>query len=293
MGVLKVILSLVVFLSLISAVCALESYQIKYNIVGNRAVVQNVINFTKGMTGTLSLSIPPGAETIEVYLDDIKTDAKIKEDSVIIDFSAAEQIKLNYITHEYVDKSNFLLNKIIEYDSDFFEITLVLPEEAVLKRQIKDETGSIFPKPDKATTDGRSLIFVWEREDVKTGDEISIFVMYKTKEFSLPLPMSVLVGIFIIVIVVYFYYTKKHAKRKVKKKVKKKETEHKMLKHLKEDEQQIVRILKKRKGSCEQGTLRVVTNFSKARLSRLLTELEERKIIYKEKRGKKNLIFLK
>jgi uncharacterized membrane protein len=66
-----------------------------------------------------------------------------------------------------------------------------------------------------------------------------------------------------------------------------------MLKHLKDDEQQIVRILKKRKGSCEQGTLRVVTGFSKASLSRLISELEARKIIYKEKRGKKNLIFLK
>jgi uncharacterized membrane protein len=63
--------------------------------------------------------------------------------------------------------------------------------------------------------------------------------------------------------------------------------------HLKEDEEQVVNILKQREGNCEQGTLRVITGFSKAKLSGLLMELEARKIVHKEKRGKKNLVFLK
>ena len=59
------------------------------------------------------------------------------------------------------------------------------------------------------------------------------------------------------------------------------------------DEEQIITILKNKEGSCEQGTLRVITGFSKATLSRLLSELETRNVIHKEKRGKKNLVFLK
>jgi uncharacterized membrane protein len=39
--------------------------------------------------------------------------------------------------------------------------------------------------------------------------------------------------------------------------------------------------------------LRVITGFSKAKLSGLLKELEERNVVYKEKRGKKNLVFLR
>ena len=295
MGVLKTVLPLVMFLLLISTVCALESYNIKYNIIDSNVVVQSIINFTQGMTGTISLSIPPDATTIEVYLDDVKTDAEVRDGLVIINLDAIQQIKLSYVTSAYIDKSNFLLSKIIEYDADFLEITLILPEEAILRKPITDATGSIYPRPDKATTDGRSLIFVWERTDVKAGDEISLFVMYKTRRIDIPIPMSVVVIVFIIGLVIYFYYTKKVAKKEVKKikKVRKKETEPKILKHLKEDEQQIVRILKQRKRSCEQGTLRVITDFSKAHLSRLLMELEARKIIYKEKRGKKNIIFLK
>ena len=64
-------------------------------------------------------------------------------------------------------------------------------------------------------------------------------------------------------------------------------------KHLKEDEEQIINILKQKEGHCEQGTLVIITGFSKAKLSAILKELEERKIVYKEQKGNKNIIHLK
>ena len=64
-------------------------------------------------------------------------------------------------------------------------------------------------------------------------------------------------------------------------------------KFLKEEERRIVNILKQREGICSHATLRVIGNFSKATLSRLLAELEERNIIKKEKRGKKNIVILR
>jgi len=63
--------------------------------------------------------------------------------------------------------------------------------------------------------------------------------------------------------------------------------------YLKDEERQIVNVLRQREGSCEQGTLRVVTGMPKSTLSRILKELEDRNIIYKEKRGKKNIVFLR
>jgi len=63
--------------------------------------------------------------------------------------------------------------------------------------------------------------------------------------------------------------------------------------YLKEEEKQIVNVLKERERSCEQGTLRVVTGMPKSTLSRILKELEDRNIIRKEKRGKKNIVFLR
>ncbi len=63
--------------------------------------------------------------------------------------------------------------------------------------------------------------------------------------------------------------------------------------YLKEDERVIINILRMKHNSCSQATLRVITDFSKARLSRLLAELEERGIIFKQQSGRKNIITLK
>jgi len=63
--------------------------------------------------------------------------------------------------------------------------------------------------------------------------------------------------------------------------------------HLKEDEVIVINVLRMKGGSCSQSTLRIATDFSKARLSRILSELEERSVVYKEQRGRKNIITLK
>ncbi len=63
--------------------------------------------------------------------------------------------------------------------------------------------------------------------------------------------------------------------------------------HLKEEERVIVRLLRQREGRCEQGTLCIVSGLSKATLSRLLTELEMRGIVRKERQGKKNMVYLR
>ncbi len=62
---------------------------------------------------------------------------------------------------------------------------------------------------------------------------------------------------------------------------------------LKEDERIVLNVLKMKNGSCSQATLRVVTDFSKARLSRIISELVQRGIVYKEQQGNTNIVTLK
>ena len=62
---------------------------------------------------------------------------------------------------------------------------------------------------------------------------------------------------------------------------------------LKDDEKEVVNILKLKDGSCDQGTIQIMTQFSKAKVSDLISELESRKIIIKRKKGRKNLIILR
>jgi len=287
MRILKLFLLLSVFLLVINTAAALESYNIQYNIVGSKAVVQAII--TADQLGTVSIPVPEDAETIELYINDAKTNAVIEDNSLTLNLNPNDQIKLGYITKEYIDKSNFLLSLPVKYNVQSLKIILVLPEEAVLIKPITETSGSIYPKPDSATTDGRSLIFIWEKDNLTAGDEISIFTMYKPKT-----SYTYMIIVFVIFVLVLYYILRKRPKKEFRPVIRVHEPDKQsVLEHLKEEEQQIVNILKQREGQCEQGTLRVVTGFSKAHLSRLLMELEARKVIYKEKRGKKNLIFLK
>ena len=69
--------------------------------------------------------------------------------------------------------------------------------------------------------------------------------------------------------------------------------DHSVDRYLKEDERIIINVLRMKHNSCSQATLRVVTDFSKARLSRILSELEQRGIIFKDASGRKNIITLR
>ena len=62
--------------------------------------------------------------------------------------------------------------------------------------------------------------------------------------------------------------------------------------YLKEDERIVINIIKMKNNSCSQATIQVVSNFSKAHLSRILAELTERGVVFKERRGRKNIITL-
>ncbi len=297
----KAFLYFLMFLLVIGACSAatVESQTTRYSIVDSRVVVQTLLEFPGKVTGDIRWPIEADVSVVDVYLDEEKTAAEISDGYLDIRLGATHEVKFSYITGELIDKTNFLLNLPFDYDTSEVRIVLVLPEEATLKKPIKDRQGSIYPLPDKATTDGRSLIFIWDIGNASAGDDFSVFAMYKLKSDNI-----ILIALLIAAVALlagYVIYTKFYAKKAKKKplktvkiiKVKEPEKEPKILEHLKEDEQQIVRVLKQREGTCEQGTLRIVTGFSKAHLSRLLMELEARKIVYKEKRGKKNLVFLK
>ncbi len=261
----------------------IDNYTATYNLVDDKAVVEVDIILNDKTTENITIELPEDYTALSLYLDDEQTDPLVENGIMQLQLANNTEISFNYVTQDVIDKTNFLMNLKLDYDIGDLEITLVLPEGAMLKKPIKKrQGGSIYPKPTETSTDGRSLVFVWKQQDLKQGDEMAIFTQIEPKQTNnwLILLIAIIAGFAIGA----YIYTKKPTKTAQKKSVEK---------HLKEDEEQIVTILERKEGDCEQGTLRVITGFSKAHLSRLLKELEERKVIYKEKRGKKNVVFLK
>jgi len=267
-----------VLLVLTTSVSALEidKYNAVYNLVDDKAVVEIEIVFSEEFTGEFNLSLPEDYTALTVYLDDLQAEFTGELENVTF-------LRYNYVTQDVIDKTNFLMNMQVDQNIKYLEIKLVLPAGALLKKPLHKQGGSIYPKPTERDTDGRSLIFIWEDEDLRPGDEIAMFAQIEPKK-DYSGWIALIVILLILFPVIYFAYPRK---------VKQAKQERKPEKHLKEDEEQIVTILERKEGECEQGTLRVITGFSKAHLSRLLKELEERKVIHKEKRGKKNIVFLK
>ena len=261
------------------AYSAIDQYSFDITLAYGKAVVYGTIVQDKPLQMNIAL---PENKALSVYVDGklIKTESNNFEVS-------GKEIKYNYVTDELIDNSNFIFDFVAQEDIKNLSLKLILPEHAKLETPITSVSNSVYPKASQITTDGQSIILIWERMNFKKSEELPVYVRYAEQNNSFWIYSSI--GIFIIAVAAIIIIVLKR-KTKIVTRVKK---EDMFETHLKEDEEQIINVLKMRDNQCEQGTLRVVTGFPKATLSRLLKELEDRKIIYKEKRGKKNLVFLR
>jgi len=271
------------------SVCAstIDNYSLSFAIEKNVVAAEHHLESSYDLKGTV-LSFPADEFKGSVYAGEKLIADKLNGTSFIL--PSSKLFSLNYLTRDYLDNENFVMSFVAPADVSLLKIQLILPNKAVLKKPfVKGDlkTGSAYPSPSGSFSDGENIILAWEIKDVKKGQEIPIYVGYeKGKDY---LSLALILGLLFVVAVTFIILRRPETKTKI---IVKKEDN--VEEHLKEDEEQIVRILKEREGhKIEQGTLRVITGFPKATLSRLLKELEDRKVIFKEKRGKKNLVFLK
>lgn len=276
---------------------SLESYTLDFFMAYNNIVVQKEMVFNSPISGSFVLAIPKDAKGISLYIDDEHSEAVVKDSRISMQLDSMNKLKVSYTTKELTEKSEFILSTKMPYDTATMRVTLVLPEDTNLESPLPEsdvDVSPVYPLPKEAVTDGRQIKLVWEYEGLKKGDEKSFFVKFRKNSSDIWIILLLIVVVLSLISIV-IYLMKRPQKETVVEKVVEKvvHEEGDIEKHLKEDEEQVYNILKQREGQCEQGTLRVITGFSKAKLSGLLKELEDRNVIHKEKRGKKNLVFLR
>lgn len=271
-----------VFMLLFSIYPALgiENYESYYTISGDKVEIESIYGFSEPVTQVFSVQLPMDAEEVIIYVDDKVAEYSIDDGLVSLSLESVNTLQIEYVSSEPLDGSSFLLDLVMGFEASNVKIRLIIPQGMSLEEPLSQDdatAGSIYPKPDSALTDGNNLIFEWKWSNMAVGDEVPIYVKFKKRDSNYGI--QVMIGI-VLLLLVYNQYRKSKVKTEVK--------------YLKEDEEVIVNILKQRDDHmCEQGTLRVITGLPKASLSRLLKELEDRNVIYKEKRGKKNLVFLR
>jgi uncharacterized membrane protein len=273
----------------------ISSYDIQMYIEYNKVLVESDIYFDYPTTVNFSIALPYDARKIVNSVDGFTYPAMLDENLLLFSVKNATHLTYSYITNELLDGNSLVSSVTVPFDTDLLDIKVNLPEGSVLGKPLRKgavQGRSVYPASANLETDGRSISASWEFEDVKDEDEIALYVSYK-KPLRYVFPTVLIIAALILISGSLVFLLRRRKKERKPSHVTPADVKPGIENHLKEDEEQVVNLLKLKEGRCDQGTLRVATGFSKAKLSMLLKELEERKIIHKEKSGKKNLVYLK
>lgn len=262
---------LIISLSLIGSVSA-SVYNIEINQVGDKLLAKHIISLDS--ENTIQINIPSDASSLSS-----KQDYSIENNVATI---TGKNIELSYLTQGALQKSDdgYYFVEDIKFNSNFDEATIKL----ILDTGYFLDNEHIYPKPTKIETDGRQISVIWELKDTKQGSDIPIFLTI----FSSSASSSILIwAIILVLLIVVGYFLYKFYPKKGKK-------EGDIEKHLMESEKSILNEIKKAdRGEIWQKQLQLKTNFSKAKLSRVIRNLESRNLVEKIPFGNTNKVRLK
>lgn len=270
-----------------------ESYSIFVD-VGSDLVTYDydiVLIFEEGER-THDFIFAPDAKDVHVLLNDlpVECDSSFEVGRTIVscDMSLALPGK-NYVSASYSSTySLFDLDDMKMFKDSFdlggtaidFKLSIKLPFGYILPAR---SDYFVTPAPDTIYSDGRRHIVAWNLENVYFFD-VSIITEPSFEEGDISF-VSLLVYVLFGFSVVYFvrYYLINRKKLEVKQLV---------YSHLLESEVVVVDALRANMGVLKQKELQDITSFSKAKLSRVISNLESRGIVKKKPFGNSNKIFL-
>jgi len=204
--------------------------------------------------------------------------------------SKRRMLTLSFYTKSGVKKSGrnyqFVADYGISLPVDRAFILIKLPSNGVLAED--KTTRPYYPRDGKLMTDGKRIMVYWERENLTSGDTLQFSVLYTLPIFSnFIYNVVIITSTFIVVVVMvaltlYLRGRTESSKEEVVKSV------------LNPDEKTILNILTSHGGKVSQKVIVRESDFSKAKVSRLVKSLKERGIVDIEPiSGRENRIILK
>ncbi len=257
-------------------------YNIEFNQVDGKLLIKHEIGLEQEQT--ISLYLPEDATSISANLN-----YSINNNILT---TRGRSIEISYITKITLEKSKegyyFVDTPLFSFNVDEVKIKFMLKEGNFI------EKDRVFPKPSGIETDGRQIVILWNLSSVKAGSDFPIFLTIHTPALSSNTLIIILAILAIILTasvayLIYYFYS-----RKPKVKIKKQRVKEDLDKYLVESEKAVLHELKRAdRGELWQKQLQIATNFSKAKLSRVIRNLEQRNLIEKISFGNTNKIRLK
>jgi len=277
-------LILIAVLLLIPMVSAVDSAS--YQIVADRTLVE----FNFDSVENLELRLPFDAVALE---SNVQYETEDFESYKILKISSGSNVNIKYITDSFVEKSGSRFFFIARNPGvSGAGISLILPEGAVLD---DSENALVVPKADEITSDGRSVILVWNN----FSDE-EIVVSYEFVGGSRVIVW--ILAALIAALIVFHFFQARRTREKIEAVKRSFRSEKRSRENVKKErtmnlfgeEKQIVEYLLNRKGrTCWTKEIVRDLGISKVRLSRRLRNLEQKGLIQRTPHGNENRIELK
>ncbi len=194
----------------------------------------------------------------------------------------------------------------ITYTGDFTELSgdrrtldythsVFVPTGSVTTRIVLPEgfgllqgDGAVQPSGAEVGSEGRRIFLEWERNDTGLGEVIAYQVRYEElavfERIALE-RLTVLLALAVIALsgAVFYIWRRRGGGEK---------TIASIFPLLKEDEQDVLQYIIDHEGEVEQRDIVMDLDYSKAKVSRLVSDLEERNLVEKEKQGRINVVAL-
>lgn len=162
-----------------------------------------------------------------------------------------------------------------------------LPPKAVLSEEIANQ--SYFPGDGSTLTDGKRMMISWERNNLTESDTLSfsaIFEVVGGGSTMWDLTVIIMTSAVVIIMIVVAIYMRRGTSGRA--------MEIKVLPLLNKDEKRVVDIVARNDGEARQSLIVKESDYSKAKVSRLVKNLKERGVVDTEPiSGRENKIILK
>lgn len=259
----------------------INSYNVETNIDGGIVTEKLTVFVTSQGENSVRLIAPPEIQKLDVKINNLPVTCNLREliggseincpvnvqEDYFIDVSYQTKYPLISLKNKQLFSQEFNLND----KPDEFNLKVKLPIGAFLP---EEPDRFLTPQPSEIYFDGRHVILQYQAFKINS---------YKTSIIYTPKPSSTLSilpwFLLIIALLVFVRFKLKKTKRKEI--------------YLLPDEREIIRILKNSKHPSRQKDIEKQIEFSKAKLSRMLRNLEERGLIKRIPKGNSNLIQLK
>ena len=271
------------------AIVSASTYQLELNQVGNKIVEKHIIDM--GSQKTISINLNKDASLISS-----KTNYSLEDNVIAL---SGKELEFSYVTDSDLESADdgYFFIKTVRFYSDFDSSVIRL----VLDEGYFTDSERLFPKPSDIITDGHQITLIWNFQNVKEEDNIPIFVKIVSPAPSKFVLFSFWAVVFILAaaaVYLIFFRKKKHRETISKRKMKSRRAEtakfEDIERYLVESEQIVLKKLREAdRGELWQKQLQLSTGFSKAKLSRVIRNLESRNLIEKIPFGNTNKVRLK